>query len=43
VVRYVDGSRVDDQARRELDLIKAIHEHGTAKTEATYLRSLSAR
>ena len=31
VVRYVDGSRVDDQARRALDLIKAIHEHGTAK------------
>jgi hypothetical protein len=31
VARYLDGRRVDDQARHELDLIKAIHDHATAK------------
>ncbi|MGE4043549.1 MAG: hypothetical protein AB7F35_01755 [Acetobacteraceae bacterium] len=31
VARYLDGRRVDDQARRELDLIKVIHDHATAK------------
>jgi hypothetical protein len=31
VARYLDGRRVDDQARRELELIKAIQDHPTAK------------
>ena len=31
VARYLDGRRVDDQARRELELIKMIQDHPTAK------------
>ena len=31
VARYLDGRRVDDQARSELDLIKVIHDNPSAK------------
>ena len=31
VGRYLDGRRVDDQARRELELVKTIQDHPTAK------------
>lgn len=31
VARYLDGRRVDDQARRELELIKLIQDHQSAK------------
>ena len=31
VARYMDGRRVDDHARRELELIDTIEDHPTAK------------
>jgi hypothetical protein len=31
VARHLDGRRVDDQARRELELIKTIQDHESAK------------
>ena len=33
VARYLDGSRVDDNAKRELELIKTIQGHQSAKTK----------